>query len=910
MSGRMETTRLNKLFPVFRETELSQLAENLVKMKLGPSDVQTSSEVQYCRLSRKKEALLRDMLSRNPVRRVCPTKPSYCITMGGISTGKPIVSKVDNGKSTGKPIVNKDDKSVATVSCSDTSRLSAGVAITEPKYSSALNNVIKTDSSHSPLFLFGSSRPSEQQDTGSKSSVGKGFSLVGTKSGPPRKETSSGTRIVASSEIFSPTVEANKARSSVSDGTQSKSRTHINDLESKGNTIGDFSFTSVLHNGKPATSGNVSFLTGLSKVPSTGKLNDASKKLEDCYEELTPPGTPEYSHGEVVSSTGSSVSSSFTFNLTVTPTTSKSVIPSSSASSIASSLQTSPLMSLDSIVSGIGDGNSASKSTTKPILENKSILPSLANSASSGTTFSFGSLPFSQLQQGGKGDEQRNPSETFKFSQTTLPFSFAPPSSLSVRSTDDTSQLTSSKATAITTGVNMKTPLFTTFGIQNPQSNSPTQANIFGNTESQKSSHSFVGSGSTSVSSSSTNISAQAAAYMFSNTAGSPAKQPAPTTSSSTLVFGKETTDTTPAVVSPLKVSEQQKPKTSPKNQSPLVTSFPNENLFSQSASLFGSLSIGSGSSSKPVASGSTFVGGSASLSANIFGKQPTSTDSQNRSDVQNAPEAIGSSETHTQKSGSPSKDIQGSSSKPATSVAVETPVTVADEKSKLSEGAGSQVVQSTPSVIGDAKTESTTAFSSPQLTSSANAPHTSKVFGETSSAEKPMTGSIFDTQVTPPATSQKPVAPFTSAATTSPATQTTSTPSTTFSFTIPTSAPSSMAFGQKTTSLFGELGSTSAATSSGSLFEQSICSPTTFGQSGGSGFGQPADITVAKTSIFQQPPATTTAPSVFGQQSTNTTSLFTQASSTGSLFIGAGNTGGLSSKPLFKQSSFGQSGR
>jgi hypothetical protein len=897
----MEKNGPNRLFPVFRETELSQLAENLVKMKLGSSDVQTTYEVQYRHLSRKKEAVLRDMLSKTPVRRVRPTKPSYCITVGGISTGKPIVNKADKSVAT----VCCNDKSVATVCCNDTSRLSAGVAITEPKHSSPLSNVTKTDSSHSPVFLFGSVRPSGQQDAGSKSSVGKSFSLVGSKSGPPNKEISSDTRTVASSEIFASTVEANKAKPSVSDSTQSKSRGHVNNLESKGNTIGDFSFTSVLHNGKHATCGNLPFEFGLSKVPSTGKLNDASKKLEDCYEELTPPGTSEYSHREVVSSTGSSVSSSFTFNLTVTPTTAKSVIPSSSNSGIASSLQKSPLLSLDSIVSGIGNGNTA-KSTTKPVLDSKSIVSSSDSSVSSGTAFSFGSLPLSQPQQGGKGDEQRKPSETFKFSLTGSPFSFAPSPSPSVKSTGDTCQLTPSKVPANTTGVNLKTPLFTTFGIQNAKGNSPPQVNIFGNTESQKHSHSFVTSGSPPVSSSSTNIFAQATESMFGNTGGSPAKQPASAAASGfTLVLGKETTDTTPAVVSSHNVSELQKSESSPKDQPALVvTSFANENLLSQSTSLFGSLSVGSGSSSKPASSGSIFGGGSVSLSANIFGKQSTSTESQNSSDVQTAPEATAateSSEKRVQKSESPLKNTEGSESKPATSTSDETPATAGDEQSKLEEP-GSQVALSTSSVFGGAKTESTTAFSFAQLTSGPSAPQTPIVFGETSPAAKPLTGSIFGTLVTSPSTSP---------ATTSPATESTSSASTTLSFALPTSTQSSTPFGQKTTSLFGQpVSSPSAATSSGTFFGQSICSPTTFGQSGGSVFGQPPATTGAKTYIFGQTTATTTSPSVFGQGSTNTTSLFGQTSSTGSLFLGGGSAGGFGSKPIFGQSGFGQSGR
>jgi hypothetical protein len=881
-------------------------------MKLAPSDVKTTYETQSRRLSRKKESLLRDMLSTTSVRRVHPTKPSYCVTIGGISAGK--------------PIVNKLDKSVVTVSSKDTPRLSAGVAITDPKHSSPTSNVIKSDSYNPPVFLFGPAKPSGQLDAGSKSSVSKGFSLVSAKSGPPSKEAPSGTRIVASSDIFAPTAEANKAKPSVSDSTQSKSRSHVNNFESKGNAVGDFSFTSVLHDGKPATPENLSFGMGLSKVPSVGKLNDASKKLEDYYEELTPPGTPEYSHGERVSSTGNSVSSSFTFNLTVNPTTAKSGIPSSSSSGLASSLQKSPLMSVDSIVAGISDGNNAPKSTAKPIIDSKPVTTSSANNASAGTAFSFGSLPLSQPQQGGsklgKGDEEKKTSETFKFSLTSSPFTFSPSPSLSVSRTSDISQLTSSKAPTITTGMNLKTPLLTTFGIQNPQGNSPPLVNICSDDESQKPS---LASGSTSVSGSSTSISTQAASPLFGNlSTGSPVKQPVAssgnvtgvtsTFSGSTLVLGKDTTST--VVSSSHKESELQKPESSPKNQSPAVTSFANENLFSQSTSLFGSLSVGSGASSKPASSGSIFGGGSVSLSANIFGKQPTSTESQNSSNVQNAPEATAATEspaTHVQKSESPSKSSQGPASKPATSVSDGTSAPVADDTSKSSEEGGSQVVLNTSSVFGGTKTESATNFSFAQLTSGPSAPPTSVDIGKTSPEAKPLTGSIFGSLVTPPATSQNTVAPLTSAAITSPAAQTTSSTSTTFSFALPTSAPSCTPFGQKTTSLFGHpVSSAAAATSSGSFFGQSICSPTTFGQSGGSIFGQPPVTTDAKTFMFGQA-AATTAPSLFGQGGTNTIPPFGQASSSGSMFLGGGSAGGFGSKPIFGQSggsSFGQSGR
>jgi hypothetical protein len=708
------------------------------------------------------------------------------------------------GISTGKPIVNKVDTSVATVSCKDTSKLSAGIAVTELKNPSPVANVIKSDSSHSPLFLFGSARPPGELDAVNKSFASRGFSLVGTKSGPPSKEIPSDTTVVSSSGIFIiPTTEASKARPSVPDSTVSKSGSHVTDLASKGTALEAFSFTSTLHSGKPAAPGNFSFGTGLSKVPSVGKLNDEPKK----------------------------------------------------------------------------------------------------------------------------------PLETFTFSLTSSPFSSVSTPSQSVSSNGDNSQVISPKAPVTTTGVNSKTPFLTTFGPQNPQANSPPQVKIFGGGESQKPSPSFTASGSTSISSSSTNIFAQAATSMFGNlTTGSPSKQPA----SSGTMFGAArtssgTTDSTPTVAIPGKESELQKSESSPKNKSPVVTSVTSENLFSQSTSLFGNLSLGSGTSSKPSSSGSIFGGGSTPFGANfIFGKQPTSTESQDSSNIQNAPEASAvaeSSEAPVQKSESPSKDTQNTASKPiTTSVFDQTPATTADERSKSSEQTETQVVPSTSSIFGGAKTENSTAFSLAHLASSpssTSAPQTSVVFSQTSPAAKPLTGPIFGAVVIPPATSQQTVTPATSAATISSS-------STTFSFILPTSSSSSLSssslFGQKTTSLFGQPVSSAApaTTSSGSFFGQSICSPTTFGQSGGSIFGQPPATTAAKTNIFGQATATTTTPSLFGQGATNTTqstfgqttpskSLFGQAPSAGSSFLGGGTTGGFGSKPTFGQSGgsiFGQSGR
>jgi hypothetical protein len=894
----------NRLFPICRETELSQLAENLVKMKLGPSNVQTMYGMRLpCRLlTQKKQTLLRGMLSQGPVTRICPTKPPRT-TMGGISVGKPIVNRVYTTTVT-TPVT---PVSVA-VSSKDTSRFSAAVAVTELNQSSPTVSGMKPESAHSPLFQFGAPRSSGELDAISKSFPTRAFSSVGAKSGPTSKEITPITSMVASGGIFAPTVESSKAKPNVLDSNLSRSRNHISDVGSKGNTVGDFSFSSASHNGKPATSGSFSFAVGLSKVTSVGKLTDSSKKLEDYYEELTPPGTP----GEAVPS-GSSVSSSpFTFNFTVTPTTTKSgTVSVSSTSETVSSIQKSPLVSLGSIVAGIGDtANSASKPTTKTTVDSKAIATSSASNASSGTAFSFAPLSLSQPQQRGtrveKAEEPKEPSGNFKFSQAGSSFSFVAAASPSASISDNVSQVSPLKTSATTIDVSLKTPILTSFGTQNPEGNSAPQANVFSGSESQNLSPPQMVGGSIPVSGSSTNIFAQASTSLFGSlSTGSPA-------SDTTPVLGKGSTDSTSAVVIPSRESEPQKSESSPKDQSSVILSVPNENLFSESTSGFGSMSIGSGSPSKPASSESLFGGGSAPVTASfIFGKQPTSAESQNNSDVKNVSvgnEAADTSKTHTQKSESPSKSTDVSTSKPFTTSGFNQ---IPGESSELSQGTEVQVVPSTSSIFGGTKTEDKTAFSFAQLASSPSGPQTSTVFGQTSPTAKPLTGSIFGALET----TQQTASPVVSATTTSPTTQTTSSESTTFSFALPASA-----FGQKTTNLFGQAVSSAApATTSGSFFGQTICSPSTFGQGEGSVFGQPPATTAARTNLFGQPTATTTTPSVFGQGNTNTTqstfgqtssaSLFGQASSSGSSFLG----GGFDRKLVFGQpggSLFGQSGR
>jgi len=838
--------------------------------------------------------------------------------MGGISTGKPIVNRSDT------VVVTMTPTSVAE-SYKVTSTLSAGVSVPEPKHSPIIN-VTKFDSPQSPLFLFGSARSSGEHDASSKSFITKGFSSLGTKSGSPNKETAPGRSVATSSGIFAPTVESSTAKYNVLDSTLSLSGSRASDVKNKGSSAGESSFTIGLHSEKPAEPGNFSFGLGLNNVSSAGRLNDASKKLEDHYEDLSPPETPECSNGEAVSSTGSSVSSSlFTFNFTTTPTTTKAgIIPSSSNRKGLSPLLTTPIMYLHTIVAGIRDSDSAAKPTSRPVVGNKSMEMSSANNAIGGTAFSFGSLSLGQPQQGGsnlgKADEPRKSSDTFTFSLGGLQSSSIPTPSPLVSSSGDMSQTTPPKSSAaMTTGVNLKTPLLTGLGNQNLESTSSPQVSIFGAAESQKPTLPLFSSGNTSVSSSSTNVFAQTATSMFGHlTTGSPTKQPVSlgnmfgATPNSSGTPGKEGTDSTTSAAEP----EVQKPESTPESQS-----FENENIFSPSSLLLRGLSIGLGASSKAVSPGSIFGGVSDSLASSLaFGKQSASTESQNNIGVQNVPEptvAAESPDTQVQNSESPLENTEGSASKPNTTPSFDQTPASPDENSKSSEGTDTQVVTDTSPLFGGAKTESSTAFTFGQLASSPSAPQTSVVFDQA----KPLTGSTFGAVVTPPATSQQTVAPLTSGATTtSPATQAPSSVNTTFSFSLPNSTPSSSLFGQKSTSIFGQPVSSDASvtTSSSSFFGQPICSPSGFGQSGGSVFGQAAATTAAKTNIFGQSTSTTTAPTVFGQGSTSakpnmfgqtSTSFFGQPPATGSSFLSEG----FGSKPTFGQSGgsiFGQSSR
>ncbi|XP_069698621.1 nuclear pore complex protein Nup214 [Periplaneta americana] len=808
------------------ETELSRLAENLVKMKLGTADVPVMSSTRCRRLGRKKESLLREMLSQSTVMRVCPTKPLRS-TSGGISTGKPILSRVSES------VVSKN-----------ASKLSAGIALTDPRTISAsaptataTSGSNKQDPSppQGSLFLFNSSKPTELDST-SKNYAGRGFSVLGTKPVLLSKETASSTTVAASSGIFAPPVDSGKVKPNIADSTSTKVSSS-NDIPSKASAA-EFSFTSALQSGKSSTAGSFSFGMGLSKTPSVTKLCDASKRLEDYYEEITPPGTPEHSVKETVTST---VSNSFTFSFT------------SNKSSVAAStpIQKSPLMSLDSIVAGIGNESSPLKSSMKTAVSDTKPVPS---TVASSATFSFSSVSLSQSQQGGsvlgKVEEPKKPAETFKFSVSASPFS---------------SVATSSTAAEVpqSPSVNLKTPFLTTFGTQNAQGASPPQTNIFGGVDAPKQ--------PAPVTSSAASIFAQATPMFGSLATGSGSIfGTTPTTSAASApVFSKQSTDAAQAAVT--KSASESPQEKEPVSKDPIVattTSTPAENLFSQSTSLFGNLSMSSGvSSSKPV--GSIFGGTDTGFS---FGKPSTNTEDnkaeQTTTDV---------TETEGKKSESPAKETPPAASNTPTS-SLFPQLSASADKAEVSE---SQPVTTTTAAFG-----ATTAFG----------------FSQT----KPLFGSV----ATPP--------------TSTTTTLTTSSTSTTFSFSLLTTSPS--LFSQKTP-LFGQPDSSAApvTTTGNSFFGQPICSPTSFGQSGGSVFGQPAATTAAKTNIFGQAvPTTTTTPSVFGQGSTTTTqSIFGQASSTtpslfgqapaaGSSFLGGGTTGGFGSKPTFGQSGgslFGQSG-
>ncbi|KAJ4442243.1 hypothetical protein ANN_12109 [Periplaneta americana] len=708
------------------ETELSRLAENLVKMKLGTADVPVMSSTRCRRLGRKKESLLREMLSQSTVMRVCPTKPLRS-TSGGISTGKPILSRVSES------VVSKN-----------ASKLSSGIALTDPRTISAsaptataTSGSNKQDPSppQGSLFLFNSSKPTELDST-SKNYAGR--------------------------------------------------------------------FLSFRYKASPIEQRN-SF-----------QHNCGSIQWDIC------------------------TSSRFRFT--------------SNKPSVAAStpIQKSPLMSLDSIVAGIGNESSPLKSSMKTAVSDTKPVPS---TVASSATFSFSSVSLSQSQQGGsvlgKVEEPKKPAETFKFSVSASPFS---------------SVATSSTAAEVpqSPSVNLKTPFLTTFGTQNAQGASPPQTNIFGGVDAPKQ--------PAPVTSSAASIFAQATPMFGSLATGSGSIfGTTPTTSAASApVFSKQSTDAAQAAVT--KSASESSQEKEPVSKDPIVattTSTPAENLFSQSTSLFGNLSMSSGvSSSKPV--GSIFGGTDTGFS---FGKPSTNTEDnkaeQTTTDV---------TETEGKKSESPAKETPpAASNTPTPSLFPQLSATSAD-KAEVSE---SQPVTTTTAAFG-----ATTAFG----------------FSQT----KPLFGSV----ATPP--------------TSTTTTLTTSSTSTTFSFSLLTTSPS--LFSQKTP-LFGQPDSSAApvTTTGNSFFGQPICSPTSFGQSGGSVFGQPAATTAAKTNIFGQAvPTTTTTPSVFGQGSTTTTqSIFGQASSTtpslfgqapaaGSSFLGGGTTGGFGSKPTFGQSGgslFGQSG-
>ncbi|CAG2061012.1 unnamed protein product, partial [Timema podura] len=139
------------------------------------------------------------------------------------------------------------------------------------------------------------------------------------------------------------------------------------------------------------------------------------------------------------------------------------------------------------------------------------------------------------------------------------------------------------------------------------------------------------------------------------------------------------------------------------------------------------------------------------------------------------------------------------------------------------------------------------------------------------------------------------------------PATTSAQASSTSFSFALPPASTTS-AFGLKSPNMFALTSTPSTVTttsSTSSFFSQPIHSPPTFGQSGGSIFGQATTgsslfgqtATTTNTSVFGQ--TTTTSSSIFGQLSITSPPLFGQTGTTPSVF---GQTPSTSISSVFGQ--------
>ena len=815
----------------FRETELSRLAENLVQLKLGAPSMRVNNK---CRtLTRKKELLLRELLSQSSVTRICSTKPLQS-TLGGISSGKPVVTPSD------------------TVISESANKLEGGTL--------GISNVNPRN--------------------------------VVLPNGPTIETKTKSNSFADSSLVPKSTINANEIQSTV---------------------------TSSLQGGKTAIPENFSFAKGLNKDASVGKLS-VSKKLENYYEEITPPSTPEHSVRQVTPSPNAS----FTFSFT--PATKPNTLPPSTRS---------PLSSLDNIVAGIGDSSISVKSPPQ----------------SSGT-FSFSSMSLGKTHLADKPEETKKTADTFKFSLSST-FNSTMASTLPGGSDNNFKVPT-------TPDTPLKIPLFTStsFGSEN-QSH---KLNMFGGSSGGEE------GAKSSTPSSSGNIFSQIPTSVFGGiNAGSPAKQSLPSGSifglQSSPIFGNQTLSTTttvtttavattvtstasavtstvatatvpatstgpstitipstavdisttPTATPPITVTTAAVNVTSTASittasasatdftatvtaesekiipESPKKDKIASDALFAQSTSLIGSLSMGSSESvAKPVRN----IFGGASTTFN-FGNKSTSSENQAPSfsfgKQSNVIENQAESFSFVKATSSENQADPAENGKPESTNTEEQK----SEPSSTSGGETSEAISiQQASIFGGGKTESTAsgAFSFNQPSS-------------TSSAVKPLAGSLF--------------APTTT--------------NSNFTFMFPTALQSTtpLPFAQKT-SIFGQSDTaataapatttTTTTTTASSFFGQSICSPSVFGQSGGSVFGQTP--TTTKTSMFGQTTTVTSSPTAFSQPASSAsqpvfgqsspTLPFGQTSSSGSSFLGA-NTGGFGSKPAFGQSggsTFGQSGR
>nr|CAD7431607.1 unnamed protein product [Timema monikensis] len=423
--------------------------------------------------------------------------------------------------------------------------------------------------------------------------------------------------------------------------------------------------------------------------------------------------------------------------------------------------------------------------------------------------------------------------ETFKFS---LGGSFggllSSPSVPTVISAD-TGKESSPKSSSSSPGVNLKTPLLS-FGGNNTR-DLPPATSIFGGggDKSQK-----------TVTSLSGNIFGSGSSFNFGNLMKSP---------SSTNLFGA-VTSTSDAVSASSKQSqetnsdEESITRTPPKEDNSAASK---ENQLPTSAVVtspeitlnqpfFNNLSFGR--SSDNIAPSNLFSGGISTPSTTFsFSKSSSSPSSPQQQEQE---------EENDNKENTSSTAILGSVAASNSTTAQETKVSPADAS------------QST--------------FSFASLTTTL-IPSTSESQPSSTGVEtKPAPGSIFGGSLSATTSAQA--------------------SSASFSFALPPASTTS-AFGLKSPNMFALTSTPSTVTttsSTSSFFSQPICSPSTFGQSGGSIFGQ---ATTGST-LFGQT-STTTNTSLFGQTTTTTSSIFGQLAITSpSLFGQTGTTPSFGQAP------------